>query len=168
MSQKHTEDGGCGYRYGLSPREGQRCRREVLRDGRCVAHLEDRTPEENEQFETFVAERFEAEDEDCCDFEGFVFHGGFRFRGEDKPRGFHDFAFPPGRSVLFQYTTFRDDAGFCEGEIGGDADFSGAEIGGDANFGGAKIVGDAKFDLAKIGGDARFTSAFVGRHLAAR
>ena len=135
------------------------CVREAARNGHCLAHTEDRTPEEDRQFEELV--RRQLEEEQGCDFNGFVFHDGFTFR--EGHEGFDRYEFPAGKGADFSHAHFKGDADFFSVRIGGDADFRSATIDGSADFRSVTTDGDADFRSATIGGYASFEFAEIGR-----
>ena len=157
MSDNAGRDERCGYVSG--PRAGnddETCGLPVLRNGLCLAHCHDRTPEEDKLFEEHIAAKLEAGD---CNFRGYVFHGSFSFR-KGEP-GFNGYCFPEGQAVDFTRAVFKGAARFVFVEIDGDAWFRRSVIHEDARFGGAKVGGDVWLDSAQIHGSAWFTNAQI-------
>jgi len=113
--------------------DGGLCRREVVRDGRCVFHLQNKTAEEANQFEKMFfseLERLKEHSSPYIDLSAFVFPRPIEFSG-------HVFR----RIVLFDKAVF-------EGEM---------------SFVGCTFVGEASFRRTRFKEKARFESVFRRR-----
>jgi len=113
--------------------DGGLCRREVVRDGRCVFHLQDKTAREADQFEEIFfgeLERLKEHSSPYIDLSAFMFSRPIEFSG-------HVFR----RIVLFDKAVF-------EGEV---------------VFLGCTFLGEASFRRTRFKEKARFESVFKRR-----
>ncbi len=130
-----TEDGKVRCAHKREPRQTY-----------CVAHLAERTPEQERRFNSLISEIL------CQEV------GSYNFRG---------FVFPEGFSQ-FRKREFEKDVDLRWSVFQGDADLEHARLRANLYLRGAKIGGNAKLRYAKISGDVSFREACVEANVSLR
>lgn len=119
----------------------------MIRDGRCIFHLEDKTEAEADEFEKSFTQELERlkQTETQIDLMGFIFTKRISFQTVFT------------KNVYFNQATFKQDVDFTSAEFSGNAMFGGAKFLGNASFDEAKFSDFAWYDGAEFSGDAEFT-----------
>ena len=140
--------------------------------GECVCYMEERTPEQEEQFQTIIVQKMkppEGKEQDCDfgayvfiedeDFEEAIFSGDANFHGATfcVDPVFLGATFSGG--AVFNMAAFSEGASFDIATFNGLALFEGAIFSGYADFSGATFNGVARFRSATFSGYADFTGA---------
>jgi len=143
------------------------CKRDVVRDGRCIFHLEDKAEAEAAEFEKSFKQELERleRSESVIDLIGFVFPRRILLqRTFTKDVYFDQATFK--QDAIFTFAKFLGYACFREARFSSVTSFIGAEFSGYAEFEVADFLGHADFDGAKFSGGAGFGGArFSGRTL---
>ncbi len=121
----------------------------MVRDDRCIFHLEDKTEAEADEFEKSFTQELERleQTESEIDLIGFIFAKQISLQ----------ITFT--KNVYFNQATFKQDVDFTNAKFLGNAWFGGTKFLGDAEFTGARFSGNAMFGRAEFSGNVSFEEA---------
>lgn len=117
------------------------CGRQVIRDGKCIFHLENKTNEESKIFEREFWAEFE------------------RMKKDNDIKGIpcDNFIFPNQMTFSNTLEKFEKYISFAGAQFGKYSDFSGVDFESPASFFGAKFYGEANFSGAEFNDVADFS-----------
>ena len=128
------------------------CGREVIRDEKCIFHLENKSEDEAKIFENEFWAEFERMEKNNdikeLHFDYFIFPNPITFFSNifEKP-------------IFFTGAQFRKKANFCESIFKNEADFSGAEFGKGAYFSEVKFSSEVYFSDTEFSDEVDFIRA---------